>query len=293
MLAAARRGLTRGGGCEVWQDVTHKSRAAYCICSPKRHVKQQRRRYTPGASAIYPRYYQKTTRSVINDTVTKITIAGVIVGYLFFRSKRNDNRKKSDILNRGYIPIPIYVHETHGYLRLQVTINGEKMLFILDTGSPYTVINRATAQKMKLITISTGTRVSGINNHKLPLGRASVNMSVGDMDLGKQEIGVLHMNMANKTCRNFNALQEIGRVSGLIGTDFIRNYKAIISYPESMLYVQSRGKGKQFWKDENAGRIFNAAQSRVYVVKETGELGFKDLGCFQRVYEYGHPLSFV
>src|SRR5207248_936639 len=79
---------------------------------------------------------------------------------------------------KGYIEVPLILTKV-GLLDIDVKVNGQPLLFILDTGAGNTVIDTTVAERLKLPIHKTDEKLSGVSGAKPLLRTNSVRVSVG------------------------------------------------------------------------------------------------------------------
>lgn len=139
------------------------------------------------------------------------------------------------MLKDGYVAIKLSKYITGHLYTDEMSINGIKGKFILDTGAGGTVIEESRKDKFRIKTEASlekavGAGGSGMNisvsmNNRVELGAYIVpQMMLRTMDLD-------HVN---------NAFRQLGipEVDGIIGADLLYNGNAVIDYVNMILYLK-------------------------------------------------------
>ena len=117
---------------------------------------------------------------------------------------------------------------------IDVSINGNSLPMILDTGAAATIISKKAAQKFAL-------RKAG--------GDVVGQGAGGDVDLSPVKIdlieigSVTHKSLTGMTMDLSQICEKIGdEVDGIVGHDFLSNTKLTIDYPEKLLFLEAKAK---------------------------------------------------
>ena len=140
---------------------------------------------------------------------------------------------------RTNIPVRILKIDEDGFhLAINISINGKKANVIIDTGASRTVFDKerikrfVTTRSKKL----NGKLSSGLGTNSME----SHHLNISKMDLGKIRIGdyatvLLDLSHVNNSYRQLG-LKE---VEGVIGSDILKKFKAVIDYHKKCLKLSS------------------------------------------------------
>ncbi len=113
------------------------------------------------------------------------------------------------------------------------TINGKGPFnFIFDTGASMTVIEKQTAEKLGLSRKALATRNAlGAGGALVATTLAVESIKVGDVEAKDIQVGVLDLSNVSKCgC--------IGDFGGIIGYNFVKDYKVLIDYPKQEIFFK-------------------------------------------------------
>jgi len=123
----------------------------------------------------------------------------------------------------------------YGSLRIKGQLNREEAVFLLDTGASHTVIDLAFAKKAQLDMELSSQLGGGIGTttaqlHRLALQEFTLSgFKVSDLELLAMDLGI-----SNEAFLN----DEDAPSDGILGTDFLEKYAAIIDYETAHMYVK-------------------------------------------------------
>ncbi len=136
------------------------------------------------------------------------------------------------------LPIRLVVLEEENYHIIIESVfpNGEKGIWIVDTGASRSVFDRNLAQFYEPITLeNTEIHSAGIGDSQieaLPAFIPSINF--GDLHLNDFMVALIDLEHVNTIYSKFSDFKVIG----LVGSDFLVKYKAEINYKKLILKVQ-------------------------------------------------------
>lgn len=130
----------------------------------------------------------------------------------------------------------VRMHESPGSnLYVPGTINGTKATFMVDTGAPGTLLHSYFIARMKIPTEKTNFRSIGVNLSESRLHLANITrLSVGSMNLRSHRVGV-----TNLSGIIHHGLNDSPPVVGLLGSQMLRDYHAIIDFGTKSLYLRN------------------------------------------------------
>jgi len=153
---------------------------------------------------------------------------------------RQEDIKEPATLNKllteqeGYVKVKM-TEQKSGHLSLSTKVNNIKGRFILDTGSSTTIIDRKHRKKFRLITKSTEKIAKTAGGSQLKM---KVSMD-NTFQFNKLKLRNVRVSLVNLSHINYS-FQKMGmsQVDGIIGSDLLKNRKAIIDYDNLVLYLK-------------------------------------------------------
>ena len=142
------------------------------------------------------------------------------------------------LINAGFTKIPIE-EETTGHIILSAKINGINSRFMLDTGATHSVIDEQQKERLNVSSSISDIVATGAGKSDIPVASAeNVKFEMNDLLLDKNEFLIMNLNHVN------NAILDYGgkRIDGIIGSDILSEYKAVIDYAELHVYVKQNDK---------------------------------------------------
>jgi hypothetical protein len=122
-----------------------------------------------------------------------------------------------------------------GHILIFGQINEVDGTFVLDTGSGGTVIDEKNKNKFKLTTNDTEEKASGVGGSNIEMLTSENNhLKIGDLELTDQSFILMNLDYVNDAFE----LNGLERVDGIIGTDILKNNKAIIDYSTLKIYLK-------------------------------------------------------
>jgi predicted aspartyl protease len=135
---------------------------------------------------------------------------------------------------RGYRRVRM--HESEGYnLYVDGKVNGKKARLMVDTGAFATLLHSQFVLGMKIPTRKTKFVSSGINLSPSRVHVATITrLSVGSMDMQSHRVGVINLERLIYS----SSPQASPPVAGLLGSEMLRRYHAIIDFGTKSLYLK-------------------------------------------------------
>jgi hypothetical protein len=124
-----------------------------------------------------------------------------------------------------------------GHLEIPATINGIEVLLLIDTGAASTVIDIAFAQEHGIELIDTAIRGGGVGTsdlviHEVKEALVRLNgFEFPPLTIFAADLSHVKQSLADKG--------ETRLPSGVVGADILRNYDALIDYPNLALYLKN------------------------------------------------------
>ena len=135
---------------------------------------------------------------------------------------------------RGYRRVRM--HESEGYnLYVDGKVNGTKARLMVDTGAFATLLHSQFVLRMKIPMHRTKLRSVGVNLAQSRVGFANIaRFSVGSMDMRSHNVGVINL----ERLVHGGLLDASPPVAGLLGSQMLRRYHAIIDFGTNSLYLK-------------------------------------------------------
>jgi hypothetical protein len=135
---------------------------------------------------------------------------------------------------RGYRGIPMYVSESFN-LYVDGSVNGQKAKLMVDTGAFATLLHSRFVRRMKIPLRNTPFRTSGVNLKQRGVQIATISrFTVGSMDMRDNDVGVINL----EGLIHGGLLDASPPVAGLLGSEILRRYHAIIDFGTKTLYLK-------------------------------------------------------
>ena len=135
---------------------------------------------------------------------------------------------------RGYRRVRM--HESEGYnLYVDGSVNGTKARLMVDTGAFATLLHSRFVIRMKIPLRQTKFRSVGVNLAQSRVRLANINrFSVGSMDMQSHSVGVINL----ERLIHGGLLDASPPVAGLLGSEMLARYHAIIDFGTNSLYLK-------------------------------------------------------
>jgi predicted aspartyl protease len=136
------------------------------------------------------------------------------------------------------IPIKILPIDNDGYhLLAAIKINGKKANLIIDTGASRTVFDktrikdfvRTRSQKIK-DKLSTGLGTNSMESHMIEIN----SLILGKLKMKHYSAVLLDLSHVNESYK----MLELGEVEGVLGSDILHKYKAVINYEKAEMKLK-------------------------------------------------------
>ena len=134
------------------------------------------------------------------------------------------------------IPLKIFKVDENGFhLSIKAKINGIKSILIIDTGASRSVFDKKQIEKtFNTSSAEASEKLStGIGNNQLKSETMVIDeIQLGDLKIKKYNAVLIDLSHVNE------AYSQIGNknIDGILGSDIMKKYKAVISYPEKSIY---------------------------------------------------------
>ncbi|TXE12719.1 acid protease [Seonamhaeicola algicola] len=145
-----------------------------------------------------------------------------------------DNSLRDFLLNQGYTKVKLHLTKTN-HFEIKVSINGQKGLFILDTGASSSCVGFEAIETFKLIAEDSVIKAAGAGATNMETKVSKKNkVKIGKWRHNKVILVLFNLTHVNTALMNHNAKP----VDGIIGADILKKGKAIIDYQKKYLYLK-------------------------------------------------------
>ncbi len=142
---------------------------------------------------------------------------------------------KDYLLNKGYTKVKLKLTKTN-HFEVKATINGEKGLFILDTGASSSCVGFDAVDTFKLTVKDSEIKAAGAGASDMLTQLSRKNsIKIGKWNQEKVVLILFDLTHVNTALKNHNAQT----VHGIIGADLLKKGNAIIDYDKKYLYLKS------------------------------------------------------
>jgi predicted aspartyl protease len=130
----------------------------------------------------------------------------------------------------------VAMHESDGYnLYVDGSVNGRAAKLMVDTGAFATLLHSRFVHSMKIPLRNTAFRSSGVNLKERGVKIANITrLSIGSMDMRSSNVGVIDL----EGLIHGGLLDASPPVAGLLGSEMLQRYHAIIDFGTSSLYLK-------------------------------------------------------
>ena len=182
---------------------------------------QRKKRGTPPCDGILGNNILQDYGAVIDQSAPKLFMLGTPSFKIradFFKS-------------RGYIEVPLILAKD-GFFDVEVKVNGQPLLFLLDTGSDNTFIDNAVAERLKLPVNKTDQTTAGITGAQPLITTVVEQLSVGSVS-SRENPGLSDFSANN----DHRKKEGIRLWDGLLGNNFLQLHGAVIDHSSSRLFL--------------------------------------------------------
>ena len=138
------------------------------------------------------------------------------------------------MVSKGYDEVKLFKTRT-GHITATIPVNGKPCVFLIDTGGGATLIDKSKRHKFGLEASKTGDYAAGIGSVSA-LVRTSATFQINGYDIEEKDLYLMDISYINSEFRKNHARQ----VDGVLGTDFLDKYGAVIDYAQQRLYLRIR-----------------------------------------------------
>ena len=138
------------------------------------------------------------------------------------------------LLNKGYTKIKLHLTKTN-HFEIIAKINGQKGLFILDTGASSSCVGFEGVETFKLEASDSEIKAAGAGAIDMETQISKRNkVKIGKWKKDKVALILFNLTHVNTALVNYNSKP----VDGIIGADILKKGKAVIDYEKKYLYLK-------------------------------------------------------
>lgn len=138
------------------------------------------------------------------------------------------------LLKKGYTKVKLHLTKTN-HFEIKATINGEKGLFILDTGASSTCVGFEGIETFKLKAEDSMIKAAGAGAIDMETKMSKKNkVKIGKWSNSKIVLVLFNLTHVNTALINHNSKP----VDGIIGADILKKAKGVIDYEKKYLYLK-------------------------------------------------------
>jgi len=138
------------------------------------------------------------------------------------------------LLNKGYTKVKLHLTKTN-HFEIKATINGQKGLFILDTGASSSCVGFEGIETFKLKAKHSLIKAAGAGAIGMDTKMAKKNkVKIGKWTNNKVVLVLFNLTHVNTALTSHNSKP----VDGIIGADILKKGKAVIDYQKKYLYLK-------------------------------------------------------
>jgi predicted aspartyl protease len=141
--------------------------------------------------------------------------------------------KLSKILEKNYNKIPIH-KSLNGFYTCFLKINDVKGLFLIDTGSNSTCIDKNKQKIFKIIVNNISEAFSVTNKMNISTSKKNNSIEIGKVLKNKIKLDLLDLTNVKNAVED----KKIPEISGILGNRILSSFNCLIDYEKNTLYVQ-------------------------------------------------------
>lgn len=141
------------------------------------------------------------------------------------------------------IPLQIIdLHEDGFHPLVEISVFGMPFILVLDTGASKTAFDHDTLKEIDRSQIILSNRLStGLGTNSMVSSTATINdLYIGKLAIAELEVAVLDLSTINIAYRQLGHPE----VLGVLGSDILMKYRAVIDYGKQMLTLKNRKEKK-------------------------------------------------
>ena len=147
---------------------------------------------------------------------------------------RSAEREEARPKVKGHDEVELFKTRT-GHITATLSVNGKPCIFLIDTGGGATLIDKSKKYKFGLEASKTGDYAAGIGSVSA-LTKTSATLQINGYEIEEKNLYLMDISYINSEFRKNHARQ----VDGVLGTDFLDKYEAVIDYSRCKLFLKIR-----------------------------------------------------
>lgn len=178
-------------------------------------------------------------KRVDNSPIVEVTDSVMVVKAPIKREQsdagiRSAEREEARPKVNGYDEVELFKTRT-GHITTTLSVNGKPCIFLIDTGGGTTLIDKSKKYKFGLEASKTGDYAAGIGS-VFALTKTSATLQINGYEIDEKNLYLMDISYINSEFRKNHARQ----VDGVLGTDFLDKYEAVIDYSRCKLFLKIR-----------------------------------------------------
>ena len=134
---------------------------------------------------------------------------------------------------QGYEELNLFITPT-GHITTSILVNGKPCLFMIDTGAGATVIDRTKQDRFGLKLIHSSDYAAGIGSVSALAGTEAM-MTINGHNIQVDSLYLMDISFVNAELKKHQGR----KVDGLLGSDFLKKYQAVIDYGKEKIYLKT------------------------------------------------------
>ena len=180
-----------------------------------------------------------SNKRVDNSPIVEVTDS-VMVAKAPIKREQSDaginsaEREEARLKVKGYDEVELFKTRTD-HITATLSVNGKPCIFLIDTGGGATLIDKSKKYKFGLEASKTGDYAAGIGSVSA-LTKTSATLQINGYEIEEKNLYLMDISYINSEFRKNHARQ----VDGVLGTDFLDKYEAVIDYSRCKLFLKIR-----------------------------------------------------
>lgn len=136
--------------------------------------------------------------------------------------------------DRGYVAVEL-TENRFGHFIAHGELNNTPVDILVDSGATTTVVDQSFVSRINATTRESSIRAVGLGGSQGYLEIADFSdFSLGEQALEASEMKVMNLEHINRVYRS----NDVGTLSAIIGSDYLKAHNAIIDYENNLLWLQ-------------------------------------------------------
>lgn len=134
---------------------------------------------------------------------------------------------------KGYEQLNLFMTPT-GHITTSILVNGKPCLFMIDTGAGATVIDKSKQDRFGLEPTHSSDYAAGIGSVSALAGTEAM-MTINGHTIKVDSLYLMDISFVNAELKR----NKGKKVDGLLGSDFLKKYQAVIDYGKEKIYLKT------------------------------------------------------